>query len=135
VNHVYGTGAVLPALAAAGEDMAQPYVRRAVDWLAAHQNPDGGWGEDVRSYAEPEWVGRGESTASQTAWALMALLAADRDHPSITAGIRHLAETQEDDGSWEEKHFTGTGFPMDFMIKYHYYRFYFPLTALARYLG
>lgn len=135
VNHVYGTGAVLPALAAAGEDMTQPYVRRAVEWLADHQNADGGFGEDIRSYADPEWVGRGASTASQTAWALMALLAADPDHPAATAAVRYLVESQEDDGNWEENAFTGTGFPLDFMIKYHYYRLYFPVTALGRYLG
>jgi len=134
VNHIYGTGAVLPALAACGEDMSQPYVRRSVEWLAGCQNPDGGWGEDIRSYAEPEWVGRGDSTASQTAWALLALLAAAPDHPAVAAGVRYLAEAQEDDGSWEERHFTGTGFPMDFMIRYHYYCLYFPLTALARFL-
>jgi squalene-hopene/tetraprenyl-beta-curcumene cyclase len=135
VNHIYGTGAVLPALAAAGEDMRQAYVRRAVDWLASRQNRDGGWGEDIRSYVDPAWVGRGESTPSQTAWALIALLAADREHPAVAGGVRYLVERQQDDGSWEEKHFTGTGFPMDFMIKYHYYRLYFPLTALARYLA
>lgn len=135
VNHIYGTGAVLPALRAAGEDMSQPYVRRAVEWLADCQNDDGGFGEDIRSYAEPEWVGRGESTASQTAWALMALLAADRDHPAVPAAVRYLADAQRADGSWEESRFTGTGFPMDFMIKYHYYRLYFPLTALGRFLA
>jgi squalene-hopene/tetraprenyl-beta-curcumene cyclase len=134
VNHIYGTGAVLPALAACGEDMSQPYVRRSVEWLAGCQNPDGGWGEDIRSYAEPEWVGRGDSTASQTAWALLALLAAAPDHPAVASGVRYVAEAQEDDGSWDERHFTGTGFPMDFMIRYHYYCLYFPLTALARFL-
>lgn len=135
VNHVYGTGAVIPALAAAGEDMADPRVRLAVDWLAEHQNADGGWGEDVRSYADPDWVGRGPSTPSQTAWALLALLAADPGHPAVARGVAHLADTQAGDGSWEEEHFTGTGFPMDFMIRYRYYRLYFPVTALARFLA
>ncbi|MEW6583226.1 MAG: squalene--hopene cyclase [Actinomycetota bacterium] len=135
VNHVYGTGAALPALAAAGEDMAGPGARRAVAWLADHQNPDGGWGEDVRSYADPAWVGRGTSTASQTAWALLGLLAAQPDHPAVARGVRFLVETQKDDGSWGENQFTGTGFPMDFMINYHYYRLYFPVTALARFVA
>jgi squalene-hopene/tetraprenyl-beta-curcumene cyclase len=135
VNHIYGTGAVLPALAAAGEDMAAPYVRRAVAWLADRQNPDGGWGERVESYLDPAWVGRGPSTASQTAWALLALLAAEPTHPAVAGGVRHLAETQGQDGSWEEPYFTGTGFPADFMIRYHLYRDVFPVTALARYLA
>jgi squalene-hopene/tetraprenyl-beta-curcumene cyclase len=132
VNHVYGTGAALPALAAAGEDMDGPRVRRAVAWLAGHQNPDGGWGEDIRSYAEEEWIGRGESTASQTAWALLALHAAAPDHPSVERGLDFLARTQRPDGSWDEPWFTGTGFPSDFMINYHLYRLVFPVTALAR---
>ncbi|MDX6556167.1 MAG: squalene-hopene/tetraprenyl-beta-curcumene cyclase [Miltoncostaeaceae bacterium] len=135
VNHVYGTGAVLPALAAAGEDMRLPYVRRAVRWLAEHQNPDGGWGESVASYRDPAWVGRGDSTPSQTAWALLALHAAAPDHAAVGAGVRHLARTQREDGSWDEEHYTGTGFPGDFMINYHLYRQYFPVMALARCLG
>src|SRR5262249_6088501 len=122
VNHLYGTGAALPALAAAGEDMGSPAARRAVDFLAAHQNPDGGWGESVQSYADPAWVGRGDSTPSQTAWALLALHAADPAHPAVDGGLAYLARTQLPDGSWEEEHFTGTGFPMDFMIRYHLYR-------------
>ena len=132
VNHLYGTGAALPALAAAGEDMDGPRARRAVAWLADHQNPDGGWGEDIRSYAEDEWIGRGESTASQTAWALLALHAAAPDHPSVEGGLDFLARTQRPDGSWDEPWFTGTGFPMDFMINYHLYRQVFPVSALAR---
>jgi squalene-hopene/tetraprenyl-beta-curcumene cyclase len=134
VNHIYGTGAVLPALRAVGEDMTRPHVRRAVDWLASRQNPDGGWGERIDSYWDPAWVGRGESTASQTAWALLALLAADRDHPAVAGGVRWLTEHQSSNGEWLEDAFTGTGFPGDFMIKYHYYRLYFPLAALGRYL-
>jgi squalene-hopene/tetraprenyl-beta-curcumene cyclase len=133
VNHVYGTGAVLPALAAVGEDMSAPHVGRAVGWLAAHQNPDGGWGERIDSYWDSAWVGRGESTASQTAWALLGMLAADRDHPAVAGGVRWLVEHQSPDGEWLEDQFTGTGFPGDFMIKYHYYRLYFPLMALGRF--
>ncbi len=132
VNHVYGTGAVLPALAAAGEDMRAPRARRAVAWLAAHQNPDGGWGESVRSYTDPDWIGRGESTPSQTAWALLGLHAADPGHPAVAAGLAHLAATQNPDGSWDEEAFTGTGFPADFMIRYHSYRQVFPVSALGR---
>jgi squalene-hopene/tetraprenyl-beta-curcumene cyclase len=133
VNHVYGTGAVLAALRAAGEDMRAPHVRRAVDWLARVQNADGGWGERIDSYRDPAWVGRGESTASQTAWALMGLLAADPGHPAIDGGVRWLLHHQDPDGEWQEDAFTGTGFPGDFMIKYHYYRLYFPVTALGRF--
>jgi squalene-hopene/tetraprenyl-beta-curcumene cyclase len=133
VNHVYGTGAVLPALAAVGEDMTAPHISRAVDWLATHQNPDGGWGERIESYWDPAWVGRGDSTASQTAWALLGLLAADPHHPAVAGGVRWLVRNQSPNGEWHEDAFTGTGFPGDFMIKYHYYRLYFPLTALGRY--
>jgi squalene-hopene/tetraprenyl-beta-curcumene cyclase len=134
VNHVYGTGAVLPALAAAGQDMGAPPARRAVDWLARHQNDDGGWGERVESYRDPAWVGRGPSTASQTAWALLALLAASPEHPEVARGIGYLARTQREDGGWQERHFTGTGFPADFMIRYDLYRNVFPVTALARWV-
>ena len=134
VNHVYGTGAVLPALAAAGEDPHAPYVRAAVDWLADHQNPDGGWGERIESYSDDRWIGRGDSTASQTAWALLGLLAVAPDHPAIADGVRWLVDRQLPNGEWQEEAFTGTGFPGDFMIKYHYYRLVFPLSALGRYL-
>jgi squalene-hopene/tetraprenyl-beta-curcumene cyclase len=132
VNHVYGTGAALPALAAAGEDPGGPRFRRAVAWLAGHQNADGGWGESVLSYRDPAWVGRGDSTASQTAWALLGLLAAEPAHPAVDGGLAFLARTQRPDGSWDEPWYTGTGFPMDFMINYHLYRQVFPVTALGR---
>jgi squalene-hopene/tetraprenyl-beta-curcumene cyclase len=113
--------------------MSEPWVRRAVNWLASHQNVDGGWGEDIESYRDPALIGVGPSTASQTAWALIGLMAADPGHQAIPSGIAWLVERQEPDGSWEEDAFTGTGFPLDFMIKYHYYRLYFPVMALGRY--
>jgi squalene-hopene/tetraprenyl-beta-curcumene cyclase len=133
VNHVYGTGAVLPALVAAGVAPSEPCVRRAVRWLCEHQNEDGGWGEDPRSYDSPEWIGRGPSTASQTAWALLALHAAG-EHRGEAAdrGVAWLADTQREDGSWYEPQYTGTGFPSDYYINYHLYRLVFPVMALGR---
>ena len=134
-NYLYGTGAVVPALIAAGVRPGKPAIRRAVAWLEQHQNPDGGWGEDLRSYDDQALGGRGESTASQTAWALLALLAAgERENPATERGIRWLARTQRDDGSWDEPWFTGTGFPGDFYINYHLYRLAFPVSALGRYV-
>ena len=135
-NYVYGTGAVVPALIAAGVKPGKPAIRRAVAWLRAHQNADGGWGEDMRSYDDPAaWSGTGESTASQTAWALLALLAAgERDSEAAERGIRWLAETQRPDGTWDEPQFTGTGFPGDFYVNYHLYRLAFPVSALGRYV-
>lgn len=134
-NHVYGTGAVVPALVAAGFGRDHPALRRAVAWLESHQNPDGGWGEDMRSYDDPSWIGRGDSTASQTAWALLALLALDRhDTPAVARGVGYLAATQRLDGGWDEPQFTGTGFPGDFYINYHLYRVVFPISALGRYV-
>ncbi|MBK1782792.1 squalene--hopene cyclase [Prauserella cavernicola] len=133
-NHVYGTGAVVPALVACGIEPGHSAIRAALDWLARHQNADGGWGEDLRSYVDPEWVGRGESTASQTAWALLAFLAAGERGEAVTRGVEWLARTQREDGGWDEPQFTGTGFPGDFYINYHLYRLVFPLTALGRYV-
>ncbi len=135
VNYIYGTWSGLTALARIGEDMRRPYIRRAVGWLKARQNPDGGWGETCESYLHPELMGQGESTASQTAWALLGLLAAGEAlAPEVQAGIEYLVKTQNSQGRWEEKHFTGTGFPGHFMIRYHLYRDCFPLGALAQYL-
>ncbi|MEU5052561.1 squalene--hopene cyclase [Streptomyces sp. NPDC021096] len=135
VNYVYGTGCVVPALVAAGLPPAHPAIRRAVAWLRGVQNGDGGWGEDLRSYRDREWIGRGASTASQTAWALLALLAAgEHDSEAVERGVHWLADTQREDGSWDEPQFTGTGFPWDFSINYHLYRQVFPLTALGRYV-
>ncbi|MEU5844963.1 squalene--hopene cyclase [Saccharopolyspora shandongensis] len=133
-NHVYGTGAVVPALVRAGLAPGDRALRRAVRWLEDHQNADGGWGEDLRSYNDPEWIGRGDSTASQTGWALLALLAVGRhDTDAVRRGVQYLARTQRADGGWDEPQFTGTGFPGDFYINYHLYRVIFPLTALGRY--
>lgn len=135
VNYVYGTGSVVPALVAAGMPAAHPAIRRAVRWLESVQNDDGGWGEDLRSYREDKWIGHGASTASQTGWALLALLAAgERESTSVERAVAWLAETQQADGSWDEPYFTGTGFPWDFSINYHLYRQVFPLTALGRYV-
>ena len=159
VNYTYGVGAVLPALAAIGEDMRQPYVRRAVDWLLSHQNQDGGWGESCGSYVDPSLHGVGPSTASQTAWGLLALLASgEATHPATARGVDYLLHTQMEDGCWDEPYFTGTGFPgygvgerlkrlpkakergyqgldlpAGFMINYHMYRNCWPLLALGRY--
>jgi squalene-hopene/tetraprenyl-beta-curcumene cyclase len=135
VNFIYGTWSVLLALRSIGEDPRQPYIRRAVRWLQAHQNRDGGWGETCESYRRPELKGWGKSTASQTAWALMALLAAgEAPSPEVQAGVEFLLRTQTAQGRWEEAHFTGTGFPVHFMIRYHLYRDCFPLMALGQYL-
>ena len=116
------------------ERMDQPYVQKATDWLIAVQNEDGGWGESCLSYTDPTMAGVGESTASQTAWALMALLHAGHiTHPSVRTGIDYLLNTQLADGGWEEQAFTGTGFPRVFYLRYHMYCKYFPLWALALY--
>jgi len=159
VNHIYGTAAVLPALKTVGEDMAAGYVRRAAEWIQAHQNPDGGWGESCGSYMDDALRGKGPSTASQTAWALMALLAvgSDAHREAIQGGVDYLVSRQTG-GTWEEPHYTGTGFPgyslgarinlkapdlaqrlqqgtelsRAFMINYNLYRHYFPLMALGR---
>jgi squalene-hopene/tetraprenyl-beta-curcumene cyclase len=110
-------------------------VRQAVAWLEGHQNPDGGWGEDLRSYRDYSQRGRGPSTASQTAWALLALLAAGERSEATQHGVAYLVATQREDGSWDEPWFTGTGFPGDFYINYHLYRLVFPVTALGRFLN
>lgn len=136
VNYVYGIGAVVPALVAAGVRADDRRVAGAVRWLLEHQNPDGGWGEDLRSYVEPSWHGSGASTASQTAWALLALLAAgeEKGRPA-ERGAAWLVANQSAEGTWEEPWFTGTGFPWDFSINYHLYRHVFPLSALGRYVN
>jgi squalene-hopene/tetraprenyl-beta-curcumene cyclase len=134
-NYVYGTGAAVPALVEAGVPAGAGCLRRAVAWLERHQNADGGWGEDLRSYVDPSFRGRGESTPSQTAWALLALLAAGEDSPAVDAGIAWLVANQTAEGSWTEDYYTGTGFPGDFYINYHLYRVIFPTWALGRYVS
>jgi squalene-hopene/tetraprenyl-beta-curcumene cyclase len=135
INHVYGTGAVLPGLIAAGVKPSSECIRRAVRWLEGHQNEDGGWGEDARSYDDPRWIGRGPSTASQTAWALLALHAAGERSESLRRGVAWLLSTQRPDGGWDEPQYTGTGFPSDYYINYHLYRLTFPIMALGRCLS
>ena len=132
-NYVYGTGAAVPALVAAGIGGDDPAIRHAVAWLERVQNEDGGWGEDMRSYDDPSWSGRGHSTASQTAWALLALHAAGDSHgEAARRGVDFLVRTQLPDGGWDEPWYTGTGFPGDFYINYHLYRLVFPVSALGR---
>jgi squalene-hopene/tetraprenyl-beta-curcumene cyclase len=131
-NYLYGTGSVVPALIAAGIPASHVSVRRAVRWVLDHQNEDGGWGEDPRSYDEDEWIGRGASTASQTAWALLALHAAAASAAALERGVGWLVATQLADGGWDEPQYTGTGFPSDYYINYHLYRLVFPMMALGR---
>jgi squalene-hopene/tetraprenyl-beta-curcumene cyclase len=135
VNYLYGTWQVLQGLRAIGYDMSRPLVRKAVAWLERVQQPCGGWGESCRSYDQPELKAVGTPTPSQTAWALLGLIAAGECHsPAVHAGIRWLVDRQRPDGNWDETPFTGTGFPKVFYLKYHLYRLYFPLMALARFL-
>ena len=134
VNYIYGTWQVLRGVARIGEDLDAPYVRRGVRWLLDHQNPDGGWGESIASYEDVSQRGVGDSTASQTAWALMGLLAGGHfDIPAVRRGMRWLLDEQDADGTWAQGPWTGTGFPRVFYLNYHYYRHYFPLMAIAQY--
>ena len=158
VNYIYGTCGVLPALTAVGDTKETPQIRRALEWLASKQNADGGWGESIASYMEPKYSGTGiPSTASQTAWALMAIMSADDKNydECIARGSKFLFDSQRADGTWDEPYYTGTGFPgyglgakvdlrkgaplpqgkelaRGFMLNYNWYRHYFPITALGR---
>ena len=135
VNYIYGTWSVLRGLMAIGEDPKAPYIQAALQWIKDHQNDDGGWGEVCESYRCPALRGQGPSTASQTAWALMGLMVCgEAAIPEVLRGIDYLVKTQNSDGTWDELHFTGTGFPNHFYIRYHYYRNYFPLMALGQYV-
>jgi squalene-hopene/tetraprenyl-beta-curcumene cyclase len=136
VNYIYGTWQVLRGLRAIGQDMTQDWILRARDWLESCQNSDGGWGETCATYEHPGAKGIGESTASQTAWAIMGICACgDLDRPSIQRGLRFLLGSQKPDGSWGEQQITGTGFPRVFYLKYDMYRQNFPLLALATYVN
>ena len=134
VNYVYGTWSVLCALNAVGEDMSADYVRRAVDWLKERQQPDGGWGEDCATYWEEHRKEVKASTASQTAWAVLGLMAAgETESDAVQRGIAYLLNAPRDGARWEESLYTGGGFPRVFYLKYHGYPAYFPLWALSRY--
>jgi len=134
VNYVYGTWQVLTGLRSIGADMSIGWVRQAADWLRNCQKPDGSWGETCDSYDDPSLKGTGESTPSQTAWGAMGIMAAaGPEDPAVQRAIRWLCDNQADDGAWDEHFYTGTGFPRVFYLKYHLYRHYFPLTALARF--
>jgi squalene-hopene/tetraprenyl-beta-curcumene cyclase len=133
VNYIYGTWQALRGLSAIGEDLDAVYVRRAVRWLVDHQNADGGWGESIASYDDLSKKGAGESTPSQTAWAIMGLMAAGEGaSPAVRRGVAWLLERQQA-GTWEQIPWTGTGFPKVFYLNYHFYRHYFPLMALGQY--
>jgi squalene-hopene/tetraprenyl-beta-curcumene cyclase len=135
LNYIYGTWSVLCALNAARIDPSSPAMRKAVDWLLAIQNDDGGWGEGGESY-RLDYQGHvpAPSTASQTAWALLGLMAAGEvDHQAVVRGIGHLMQSQGGDGFWDEARYTATGFPRVFYLRYHGYAKFFPLWALARY--
>jgi squalene-hopene/tetraprenyl-beta-curcumene cyclase len=134
VNYIYGTWSVLAGLRAIGVDLSDPAISRAVAWLESKQNPDGGWGESCHSYGDPASSGKGDSTPSQTAWAIMGLMSAGmEDAFSVARGIQYLLRHQTKEGSWEEVRHTGTGFPRVFYLRYHWYCQYFPLWALAMY--
>jgi len=133
-NYLYGTWLVLRGLKAASVDLSAARYQRAGAWVVQHQNPDGGWGELPRSYDDPTTKGIGPSTPSQTAWALMALLALnDTSSECVRRGIEYLLRVQQYDGSWKDAFWTGTGFPKVFYLRYHLYATYFPLWALSVY--
>ena len=134
VNYIYGTMQVLRGLEAMGTDHHEPEVQQAAEWIRMVQNPDGGWGETCGSYDDPNTKGIGPSTPSQTAWAVMGLLAAnDTRSDSVARGVAYLLKTQKKDGAWDEPWYTGTGFPRVFYLMYHMYRQYFPMIALTTY--
>jgi squalene-hopene/tetraprenyl-beta-curcumene cyclase len=132
VNYIYGTWLVVRGLALAGEDLRQPRYQRVASWLRARQNPDGGWGELPHSYDDPATKGRGPSTAAQTAWAIMALEALGEGRSGVVErGVAYLLREQQYDGSWKDDHWTGTGFPKVFYLRYHLYATCFPIWALS----
>lgn len=133
VNYVYGTWQSLSGLAQVGVPLTDPMIVAGVNWLLAHQQPCGAWGESADSYADPSLRGQGPPTASQTAWAILGLLSAgEAEHPAVKRGIQYLLDRQTAAGTWDEPEFTGTGFPRVFYLRYHYYAIYFPLLAISR---
>ena len=135
VNYIYGTWQTLRGLARIGEDVRQPMCKAGADWLRSVQNDDGGWGETCQSYDDISLKGQGPSTASQTAWALMGILNAGDTHGAeVRHGLEYLVRTQRTDGTWDERWFTGTGFPKVFYLRYHLYCHYFPMWAMAQYV-
>jgi squalene-hopene/tetraprenyl-beta-curcumene cyclase len=135
VNYIYGTWQVVCGLKTAGIDMLQPWVQKAGSWLRSVQKEDGSFGESAGSYEDPSLKGSGPSTASQTAWGTMALMAIYGPHdPGVCKGIQYLIESQDAAGSWNEPWFTGTGFPRVFYLRYHLYCLYFPIMCLGRWL-
>jgi squalene-hopene/tetraprenyl-beta-curcumene cyclase len=133
VNYIYGTSAALVALRQVNENMSLPYIQNAARWLASCQNQDGGWGESPYSYQDPQTRGKGPSTVSQTAWALLGLICCGQQYQAVVeSGVDYLLKGQRQDGTWDEDGFTGTGFPRAFYLRYHLYRTYFPLMALSR---
>jgi squalene-hopene/tetraprenyl-beta-curcumene cyclase len=136
VNYVYGTWQTVVGLTAVGVPADDPAVAAGVQWLLDHQQACGAWGESPDTYEFPHLCGRGTPTASQTAWGMMGLMAAGlHHHPAVLRAVRYLLLTQKEDGAWDEKEFTGTGFPRVFYLRYHYYRIYFPLLALSQWLA
>jgi squalene-hopene/tetraprenyl-beta-curcumene cyclase len=138
VNYIYGTSGVLAALSLVAPKTHQRELERGASWLVGCQNADGGWGETCFSYNDPSLKGQGDSTASQTAWALIGLMAAGDATgmyamDALDRSIQYLLQTQRPDGTWDEDYFTGTGFPCHFYLKYHLYQQHFPLTAIGRY--
>jgi squalene-hopene/tetraprenyl-beta-curcumene cyclase len=133
-NYLYGTFLALRGLARAGYDLSEERFQRAGTWLRRHQNEDGGWGELPRSYDDASRKGIGPSTPSQTAWALVGLFAlGDGNSETVQRGLDYLLRNQRYDGSWKDEHWTGTGFPRVFYLRYHLYATYFPLWALSLY--
>lgn len=133
VNYIYGTWQVITGLRAVGMSPDDPMIVAGRQWLLCCQQPSGAWGESCDTYEDPRLRGTGNATPSQTAWAVLGLIAAGlHDHEAVARGVRHLMDTQKPDGTWDEADFTGTGFPRVFYLRYHYYKIYFPLMALSR---
>jgi squalene-hopene/tetraprenyl-beta-curcumene cyclase len=134
INYIYGTFSALSGLQAIGVNVNEPWIKRAVAWLKSKQNADGGWGESPLSDKDPAWHGRGTSTASQTAWALIGLIAGETEiSENVMRGAQWLTDRQNEDGAWDETEYTGNGFPNHFYLHYHLYAHYFPLMALGRF--